>query len=219
MLHVYGRRWLFVVLAGILVLSLLPGCADEKASSTESPAVTPIPEIPAKVVMVPVQEVSLEEAEEMVGVPIVPMYLPAGYEFQRGYSTEIRSPRASLTLYFSDVETTGEAETTTDVVLLPHRKIILGVDELSETPPDDMAQRMVRQAEGWGSTVIDASEVKGDLPPNRVSVVDVNGVKAYLATGETRYDLQWNRSTFIFVLVMVRELPVEELIKIAESIG
>jgi hypothetical protein len=213
MIHVYSRRWLFMMLACILALSLLPGCAAEESGTTPTPEPTP------PVATVPVHEVSLEEAEEMVGIPIVPKYLPAGYEFQRGYSTEIRSPRADLRLFFSDEEITGEMETTADAILLPHKKIILAVVELSETPPEDIAQRMVRQAEGWGSTVIDASEVKGYLPPNRVSVVDINGVKACLSTGETGYDLQWNRSTFHFVVVMVRELPVEELVKVAESIG
>jgi hypothetical protein len=213
MLHVYGRRWLFVILAGILALSLLPGCAAEESGPTL------IPEMPAKMATVPVLEVSLEEAEEMFGIPIAPKYLPAGYEFRRSFSMEVGSPLASVNLFFSDEEITGEAETTTDVILLPHIKIILDVNELSETPPDDMPQRMVKQAKGWGSTVIDASEVKGYLPPNRVSVVDINGVEAYLSTGETGYELQWNRSAFQFLLLIPRELTVEELIKIAESIG
>ena len=216
---VFKKRWLFAILALILVFSLLPGCAGEKASPAEPPAVTPTPEIPAKAVPVPVEEISLEEAEEMVGIPIAPKYLPAGYEFQRAYNTEIRSPRADLRLFFSDEEITGDFETTADDILLPQLKIILVVMELPETPSDDARQRLLRQAEARGDTVIDASEVKGYLPPNRVSLVDMNGVKAYLSTGETGYSLQWNRSYFFFELVMLRELPVEELIKIAESIG
>jgi len=225
----FKKRWLFVMLAGILALSLLQGCAGEKATPapTEPPGPTPTPEIPPQVAPIPVEEVSLEEAGEVLGAPVpMPAYLPSGYELRRIF---VREGRPHVYLLFSDEEITGKVQTLQDLYPLISKleqpgassgpKLCLIIEKPSSMPPLDFAEQMAKQAEGWGSTVVDMSEVKGCLPANTVSVVEINQVKGYLSTGETSYALAWFWSGFHFDMRMTKELPVEELIKIAESIG
>ena len=93
----FTKKWLFAMLAWILVLTLLPACAAEESTSTLNP--------PPAILPIPVEEVSLEEAEHIVGAPLEPKYLPPGYDFRRGFVRYHDSPGlARLTLYFSDKE-------------------------------------------------------------------------------------------------------------------
>lgn len=189
------------------------------------PAAAPVPHPKPAPPPTPVDEISLEGVEEIVGVPITPKYLPAGYRFQRGFVHYWHSegfPQrayADLNLYFSDEEITGKVETLRDFDSLRHKKIMLAVSQVVKMPCPDFPEVRARQAEEWGCTRIDASEVKGRLPANTVSVVDINQVKAYLSVGEARYGLQWCWPGLVFDMSMLKELPVEGIIKIAESMG
>jgi len=221
MLHVYSRRWLFAMLACLLALSLLPACAAEESGPTPTPEPTP------QVAPIPVDEVSLEEAGEIIGAPVpTPNYLPQGYELQRVF---VQEGGPYVYLLFSDEEITGKVQTLQDLYPLMMKvtqpgassgpKLWLFVEKPSRMPPPDFAERMARQAEEWGSTVLDINEVQGNLPAETVSVVQINQVKGYLSTGETSYALEWVWSGFHFDMRMTKELPVEEIIKVAESIG
>ena len=195
----FKKGWLFLMLAGILVLSLLPGCAGEKATTapTEPPVTTPTPEPRPPVEPTPVDEVSLEEAEGIVGVPLAPKYLPAGWEFRRGFALYQDSPpRARLTLYFSDKEMTEEVKTLQDFASLTNKKIILNVDQIEEMPSPDFAEEAV---EYWGGKVVDISGVKGHLGPGS-------------------HDLHWFLPGLHFFMYVVEGLPEEQVLKIAESI-
>ena len=193
------KRWLFVILAGILLLSLLPGCAGEKATPTETepPVTTPIPSIPP-IPPIPVDEVSLEEAEGIAGVSLTPKYLPAGYEFRRGFEIGHYPPgKADLILYFSDEEMTGEVKTVQDFASLAHKKIILNVDQITEMPSPDIHEAMVQQFGG--------------------KVVDINETKGWLSSGG--HDLHWLLPGLHFFMYIAVDLPEEEILRIAESIG
>jgi len=195
---VFKKRWLFVILAGILALSLLLGCAGEEATPApkEPPVPTPTPEIPPQVAPIPVDEVSLEEAEEVVGVPLRPEYLPAGWEFQRGFVRYHGSPpRADLSLYFSDEEITEEVKTLQDFNSFTY-KIVLHVDQVKEMPPPDYPQGMVDHYGG--------------------KVVDINGIKGWLSSGG--HDLHWFLPGLHFYMYVAVDLPEEEILRIAQAI-
>lgn len=194
---VVKKRWLFIVLAAILALSLLPACAAGESTPAEPPAATPTPESIPPVEPTPVDEVSLEEAERIVGAPLTPKYLPAGWEFRRGFVLYHDSPpRARLTLYFSDHEMTEEVKTLQDFASLTHKKIILNVDEITKMPPPDYPEVAV---EHWGG-----------------KVVDINGAKGRLASRGR--DLHWFLPGLHFFMYMFEDLPEEEILKIARSI-
>lgn len=193
MLHGYGRRWLLAMLACILALGLPAACTIEESGPTPTPEPTP------QVAPIPVDEVSLEEAEEIVGVPVAPKYLPAGYEFQRGFVRYHGSPpRADLSLYFSDEEITEEVKTAQDFGSLTY-KIVLNVNQIEETPSPDIYEEMAKQYGG--------------------KVVDIDGTEGWLASGPTSHQLIWFQQGLLFDLSAIKELSSEELIKIAESIG
>ena len=216
----FKKRWLFAMLAWILVFSLLSACAAEKATPmpTEPPVATPTPKSIPKVAPIPVGEVSLEEAEKIIGAPITPKYLPAGCKFQRGFVRYRGSPtQARLKLYFSDEEISEEVKTLQDFGSFTY-KIVLNVDQIRKMPSPDIYERMAEQAEGWGCTRIDKNEVQGRLPANTVSVVAINQIQGYLSSGETYYALQWSCPGLHFDMAMGKELPVEDIIKVAESI-
>ncbi|MDY7019053.1 MAG: hypothetical protein SU899_03145 [Chloroflexota bacterium] len=214
----FKKRWLFVILAAILALSLLPACAVDKSAPAEPPMATPMPHSIPPIPPIPVNEISVGEAEQIVGVPLMPKYLPPGYEFRRGFMIgDGPPPHADLILYFSDEEITGEVKTAQDFASLTHDKIILNVGQVTKMPSPDFPDIRANQAEKWGCKAIDASEVQGHLPANTVSVVDINEVKAYLSVGETSYGLQWCWPGLIFYMSMLKELTVEEIMKIAES--
>jgi hypothetical protein len=217
----FQKRWLLIMLACILALSLLAACAAEKSGTTPTPEPTP------QVAPIPVDEVSLEEAGEILGAPLpTPGYLPLDYELRRVF---VREGGPHVYLLFSDEEITGKVQTLQDLYPLMTKvtqpgasggpRLCLIVEKPSSMPPLNFAELMAEQAEGEGGTVVDMSEVKGCLPANTVSVVEINQVKGYLSTGETSYALEWFWSGFHFDMRMTKELPVEELIKIAESIG
>ena len=220
MIRVYSRRWLFAMLACILALGLLAACTIEESGPTPTPEKSP------QVAPIPVEEVSLEEAGEALGVPLTtPGYLPQGYELRRIF---VREGRPHVYLLFSDEEITGKVQTLQDLYPLISKleqsgasggpKLVLIIDRVDEIPSPEIYESMAEQAEGWGSTVVDMSEVKGCLPANTVNVVEINQVKGYLSTGETSYALAWFWSGCHFDMRMTKKLPVEELIKIAESI-
>ncbi|MBN2187190.1 MAG: hypothetical protein JW732_07060 [Dehalococcoidia bacterium] len=194
------KRWLFAILAGISLLSLLPGCAGEKATPTETepPGTTPIPSIPP-IPPIPVDEVSLEEAERIVGAPVAPKYLPAGYEFRRGFV--YYQPAPHLNLYFSDEEMPGEVKTVQDFASLTHKKFILNVDQVAEMPSSDIHEGMAGQ---HGGKVVDINETKGWL------LVEAGGGQ-----------LIWFQPGLLLDLSIVNPIPEQELelVKIAESIG
>jgi hypothetical protein len=194
MLHVYDRRWLLAMLACVLALSLLAACTIEESGPTPTPEKSP------QVAPIPVDEVSLEEAEEIVGITVAPKYLPTGYEFQRGFVRYHGSPpRTDLSLYFSDEEITEEVKTLQDFGSLTY-KIVLNVNQIEETPPPEVYEEMAKQYGG--------------------KVVDIDGDKGWLASGPVSNQLIWVRQPgLLFDLSAIKELSGEELMKIAESIG
>ncbi|MBN2187189.1 MAG: hypothetical protein JW732_07055 [Dehalococcoidia bacterium] len=192
------KRWLFVTLGGVLVLSVLTGCAGEKVAPTEAePSVTaPIPESIPRLPAIPVQEVSMEEAEGIVGVSLTPEYLPAGWKFQRGFVWYYSSPpRANLSLYFSDEEMLGEVKTIQDFDSLPY-KIVLNVYQVVKVPSPDIYETMAQESG---------------------KVVDINETKGWLSSGGQ--DLRWRLPGLRFFMYVAVELPEEEILRIAESIG
>ncbi len=192
MLHVYIRRWLFAMLVCILALSPLVACTTEESGPTP----TPTPEVPPQLAPIPVDEVSLEEAEEIVGVPLTPEYLPAGWEFQRGFVRYHGSPpRADLSLYFSDEEMTGEVKTLQDLSSLTYQ-IMLDVYQVEEMPPSYYPQGMIDHYGG--------------------EVVDINGVKGWVSSGG--HELDWFLPGLHFYMYVPVDLPQEEMSKIARSI-
>ncbi len=196
----FQKRWLLMMLACMLALSLLAACTTEESAPTEPPMALPTPEIPPGVAPIPVDEVSLQEAEEIVGVPVAPKYLPAGYKFQRGFVRYYGSPPcADLSLFFSDEEITKEVKTLQDFGSLTY-KIVLNVNQMKETPPPDIYEEMAKQYGG--------------------KVVDIDGTKGWLAWGPAGYQLIWfHQPGVLFDLSAKNELSGEELMKIAESIG
>ena len=215
---VIKKRWLFVILASILAFSLLPACAVESIMTTPTPEPTP------KLHPIPVEEVSLKEAAKVLGAPVpMPAYLPPGYELKRIYIAF-----GDACLFYSDEEIRDEVLTLQDIDSLVQKmkvgaagapKLLLIVESRSEMPPPDFADKMVKQAEGWGSKVVDINEVEEPLPAETVSVVDINQVKGYLSSGETSYALAWFLPGFHFDMRMPKELTIKEAIKIAQSIG
>ena len=192
------KRWLFVIFAGILLLSLLPGCAGEKAIPTETkpPVTTLTPESIPMLPAIQVQEVSLEEAEGIVGVPLAPIYLPAGWKFRRGFVWHGSSPRSDLSLYFSDEEMPEEVRTIQDFGSLTY-KIVLNVHQVKEMPSPDIHEAMAQQHGG--------------------KVVDINETKGWLSSGG--HDLHWFLPGLHFFMYAAVDLPEEEILRIAESIG
>ena len=208
----FKKRWLFAMLAWILVFSLLSACAGEKSTpaTTEPPITTPTPKSKPTVAPIPVDEVSLEEAEKIIGAPITPKYLPAGCKFQRGFVRYRGSPpRADLTLLFSDEEVTEEVETLRDLVPLIRKiaqpgasgrpKLVLLIDKIRGTVSPDIHEKM---AEEYGG-----------------KVMDISGIKGWLATGASSYQLSWFESGLRLEIRAVAELSEEELMRIAQSIG
>jgi hypothetical protein len=198
----FKKRWLFMMLAAILALTLLSGCAAEKSPSapTEPPVTTPVPHSIPPIPAIPVDEVTLEEAEAIVGAPLRPKYLPAGYEFRRGFVIGHNPPgQADLIFYFSDEQMTGEVKTVQDFASLKHKKIILNVDQVVEMPSPDIYEGMAEQHGG--------------------KVVDINETKGWLAGGPGGCQLIWFQPGLLLDLYMVNEIPEQELVKIAESIG
>ena len=195
---VFKKRWLFVILVAILVLTLLPGCAGEKATPTEPPVATPTPKSTPPIPPIPVHEVSLEEAEAIVGAPLAPKYLPPGYEFRRGFVIGHNPPgKADLIFFFSDEEMTEEVKTVQDFASLRHKKIILNVDQVVETPSPDIYEGMAEQHGG--------------------KVVDINETKGWLSSGG--HDLHWHLPGLHFFMYVAVDLPEEEILRTAESMG
>ena len=193
------KRWLFAIVAGVLVLSLVPGCTGEKATPTETkpPVTTLTPESIPMLPAIPVQEVSLGEVEGIVGVPLGPKYLPAGWKFQRGFVLYHSSPpRADLILYFSDEEMPGEVRTIQDFASLTHKKIILNVYQLVKTPSPDVYETMAQ---------------------HRGKVVNINETKGWLSSGG--HELRWFLPGLRFFMHVAVDLPEEEILRTAESIG
>ena len=178
------KRWLFVTLALILVFTLFPGCAGEKTASTPKPPPLPTPP----------PEISLEKAEELMGVPLLPKYLPAGYELQ-GCGVFSSGPHAHVGLCFSDEQITKQVETAQDSSS-PTCKIVLDVRQLTEMPSPDFPEGEV---EHWGG-----------------KVVDINGVKGHLSAGG--HDLHWFLPGLHFFMYVVVDISEEEILKIARSI-
>lgn len=193
------KRWLFAILAWILALSLLPGCAGEKTAPapTEPPMATPIPPSIPPVEPTPVDEVTLGEAEGIVGAPVTPKYLPPGYKSQRAFVRYWGSPpQADLSLFFSDEEMTGEVKTLQDFASLRY-KIVLNVYQETKMPPPGFPER--------------AAELYGG------KVVDINGRKGWLATGPGGSQLIWDQPGLLFQMY-AKGLSEGELVQVAESI-
>lgn len=202
MLHVYSRRWLFAMLACILALSLLAACITEESGPTPTPEKSP------QVAPIPVAEVSLEEAGEVLGMPVpVPAYLPSGYDLQRVFAYEGR-PR--LILLFSDEEIMEEVRTLQDLGPLISKvaqpgassgpKLILLIDRVDEIPSPEIYESMAEQHGG--------------------KVVDIDGTKGWLIGGSVAYQLSWFQPRGLRLEIRaVKDLSEAEVIKIAESIG
>ncbi len=226
-----GKRLL--ILALVLMLSLLSSCI--KPITTSTPETTPgakaakefpTPKSTPIVAPLPVKEVSLEEAAEFLEATVpLPKYLPPGYKLWRIF---VRERRPYVYLLFSDEKIVGKVRVLPELYSLLDKvrqpevsggpKFWLFIEKVRKMPPPDLVEKLAKQAEGWGATRVDKSEVKGRLPANTVSVVDINQVKGYLSVGETSYDLGWFQSGFHFSIRMSKKLPAEELIKIAASI-
>ena len=204
---VFKKRWLFVILASILAFSLLPACAVEETMPAESPVTTPVPtesppvtfptpeSIPA-VIPIPLEEVSLKEVEGIIGVPVIPEYLPSGWKFQRGFVWyHDEPPLANLNLYFSDEKITGDVKTAADLSSL-RRKMAYNIKQVKET-----REVKERTAELYGGKIVDINETKG-----------------WLATGPTSTQLVWFEPGLLLSLYVYEEISEEELIKIAQSI-
>lgn len=192
------KSWLFTTLASILVLGLLLGCVAGKSTPipVEPPPVTTTPHSIAPVPPIPVDEVSLEEAVDIVGVPIAPKYLPAGWEFQRGFVWYLGSPPyADLNLYFSDQEITEKVETLQDYDSLTY-KLVLNVNQVRKMPSPYIHEGMAAQHGG--------------------EVVDINGIKGWLSSGG--HDLHWYTQGLHFVMYIPTDLPAGEILEIARSI-
>ena len=195
------RRRLFPVLVCILAVSLLSACVAEESSP--GPIARPSPLAPA----VPLCEVSLEEAGEIIGMSLVPTYLPPGIDLQRVFVYE---GRLSARLFFSAEEITDELRTMRDVIPVLDRlsqreasgrpEFVLFADRYSESPAAD---------DTWESS---AGRYGG-------KVVDIDGTQGWLTPAESIRELRWFRSWVHLEIRAVRELPEEELIRIAASIG
>jgi len=196
----FKKRWLFVILAGILALSLLPGCAAEESGPTPTPEPTP------QVAPIPIDEVSLEEAGEILGVPVpMPAYLPSGYDLQRVFAYEGR-PR--LILLFSDEEIMEEVWTLQDLGPLISKvaqpgasggpKLVLFINKVDEVLSSDVYEEMVEQHGG--------------------KVADINGTKGWLAPGAASHQLSWFQSGLRLEIRAVKDLSEAELMRIAQSI-
>ena len=190
----FKKRWLFVILAAILALSLLPACAADKSTPAEPSMATPTPGPILKPPTEPGDEISLEEAEELMGVPLLPKYLPAGYELQ-GCVLFRSGTHANVVLGFSDEEITEEAETTQDSGSSKD-KITFSVHKVTKMPPPDTHEKAVEHRGG--------------------KVVDINGIKGWLSSGG--HELHWFLPGLHFYMYVAVDLPEEEILKIARSI-
>jgi len=191
---VFNKRWLFAMMAWILVLVLLPACVTEKSTPGEPP-VSPPTSVPRPVIPpIPVEEVTMEEAEQIIGAPIAPKYLPPGWEFHRGFV--YYGPAPHLNLYFSDEEIAGEVKTAQDFASLTNKKIILNVDRVEEMPSTDIYEGMSEQYGG--------------------SVVDINETKGWLSS--SGHSLYWTVPGLHFFMFVVEYLTEEEMLRIARSI-
>ena len=152
----FKKRWLLVILAGILVLSLISACTNKESSPAPAkpPASGPRPPVSSR----QVDEISLEEAEDIMGAPVAPKYLPAGWEFRRGFVYPSPPPHTHLILFFSDEEMTEEVTTARDFASLKNNnEIILNISQEPETIVHDYE----RMAELWGGKVVDINGQKG----------------------------------------------------------
>jgi len=189
------------MLACVLALSLLAACTIEESGPTPTPEKSP------QVAPIPVEEVSLEEAGEVLGMPVpVPAYLPSGYDLQRVFAYEGR-PR--LMLLFSDEEIMEEVRTLQDLGPLMSKleqpgasggpKLVLLIDRVDEIPSPEIYESMAEQHEG--------------------KVVDIDGTKGWLMGGTVAYQLSWFQPRGLRLEIRaVNDLSEAEVMKIAESI-
>ena len=199
------KKLMFLIIITILIaVFCFGGCAVPPTIPTPEPmpeelTAHPTPQSEPSLPPIPVDEVSLEEAERIMGTALAPTYLPTGWEFKRGFVfyDELSPPNAYLLFLFSDEDMTGEVETVVDVASLPY-KMVLDVRSGREMPPPGSYDVIVEHEGG--------------------KVVDINGTEGRLsASGST---VIWYSGGLFFsvYILMPEELPPDEAVRIAQSI-
>jgi len=147
------------------------------------------------------REVSLEEAENLVGVQISKLALPADYKVQRAFAWGNRIVYALV----SDIPV-GKADTQSelsDLVSEPGQagvRIILKMDSVVPQPP---------------RPGIDLLQVL----PGEGEVLQFDGQRAIFREGLGYYDVEWYTQEAAFFMKAVKDLGVDQLGEIIKSAG
>ncbi len=187
------KRFTVAVLLFLAVICL--SCSSIPATTPTTPASTPFPTFTTRIILVYYQEISLEEASlSSESVSIVPAYLPDDLKIQEVYIHYYpEGDRAKAIFIISDEKIEKELVTNADM-----EGIIRLYYEL-----ECKMKMTVRRA---GPHIRMGEKVKVNYGTGRIMV------------GDETQNLYWYVGRIEFILTASKNVPKEELIKVAESV-
>ena len=187
------KRFTVAVLLLLTVICL--SCSGAPATTPTTPADTPFPTFTTKIKPGYYQEISLEEASlSSEGVSIVPAYLPDDLKIQEVYIYyHPEEDRAEVKFIISDEKVEKKLVTNADMegIIRPYYEL------------ECKLKITVRRA---GVHIRMGEKVKVNYGTGRIMV------------GDETQNLYWYVGRIEFILTASKNVPKEELIKVAESV-
>jgi len=187
------KRFTVAVLLFLTVICL--SCSSAPATTPTTPADTPFPTFTTRITLYYYQGITLEEASlSSEGVSIVPAYLPDDLKIQEVYIHYYpEEDRVKVILIISDEKVEKKLVTNADM-----EGIIRLYYEL-----ECKMKMTVRQ---------------GGIPIRMGEKVKVNYGTGRIMVGDETQSLYWQVGRIEFILTASKNVPKEELIKVAESV-
>jgi len=187
------KRFTVAVLLFLTVICL--SCSSAQPPTSTTPASVPFPTFTTKIGLGYYQGISLEEASlSSEGVSIVPAYLPDDLKIQEVYIYyHPEEDRAEVKFIISDEKVEKKLVTNADMegIIRPYYEL------------ECKMKMTVRQA---GPHIRMGEKVKVNYGTGRIMV------------GDETQSLYWYVGRIEFILTVGKDVPTEELIKVAESV-